>query len=159
AMARERVRVELDDFLEGRRHFGPAPQRRGGLTAQVMREHVARIARRGLAGEIGRLRVVLLVHRLDRLAVEGERPIVPRRRRARGLDGARRARARAEREAARGPVPPATPGPRGSSLWSSKRTGNVTHPATASFPRRAGSKRHVLTASTAARSRSTWPAE
>ena len=92
-----------------------------------------------MTDEAGRL--LDLVERLDALLVEREGGIVPdglRMGRGRGDDGAGAER---QRERDQCEVKP-------------KRTGNVTHTGTASFPRRAGSKRHVFTASTAARSRS-----
>src|SRR6185436_9533594 len=124
-----------------------------GLPAQVVGEHVGGLLRDGLSGELARLRVLLPVHGLDGLAVEGEGRIVTD---ALGPGGAGGGDG-AEREPDGRPVVPA--GATAQRAFSSKRTGKMTHTATASFPRRAGSNNHVLMASMAARSRSGRPAE
>ena len=125
---------------------------------EVVGPHVIGIVRDGLPGEVGRGRVVFLLERLLRLASQPERGIVPETLRARdstekhGGEGGKNPKA-----AARAPAGSARSSHR--SHLSSKRTGKVTHTATGVSPRRAGSKRHWRTASTAALSRSGWPAD
>src|SRR4029079_7151439 len=155
AVAGERAGGELDHLAEAGGRVVPARLEHRGLAAQVVGQHVRRLLGDGLPAQLGGAGVVLLVHGLYGRAVEGERGILPDALRRRGADGGDGA----EREADRGPVMAAWNPAAAQRVFSSKRTGKVTHTATASFPRRAGSKSQVRTASTAARSMSARPAE
>src|SRR5262249_11491332 len=150
-----RAGVELHHLAEGGGRVVPARLEHRGLAAQVIGEHVRGLLGDGLPAQLGGAGIVLLVHGLDGLAIEGERGVLPDALRRRGAD----AGDGAEREPSRGPVIAAGDPGTAQRAFSSKRTGKVTHTATASFPRRAGSKSQVRMASTAARSMSARPAD
>src|SRR5262249_2194035 len=116
---------------------------------EIVREQVVRILGDRGGGESPGLGVVVALHGGDGLAIERERGIVAERRRV-PLCSARDRQRRREG----GDEHPESHG-----VTSEKRTGIVPQTFPASAPRRAGSKRQLLTLSTAAWSSSALPAE